>query len=109
MHIEFLNGLVDDKALKFYNVTNGSKLNLVVKAATAAAATAPTTSTQAQQTPTSVAQEPTRKGRFQTQLQQYLQQHYSQEDVSKLMVEVNKVIYDVADHMLQQSCRVYMI
>jgi len=79
---------IDDKALKFYNVVNGSKLNLVVKPAAAAAATPAQTTT----TNTSVAQEPIRKGRFQTLLQQYLQQHYSQEDVAKLMVEVNKVL-----------------
>ena len=61
-----------------------------------AATAAATPATQAQQTTTtttSAAQEPTRKGRFQTLLQQYLQQHYSQEDVTKLMVEVNKVSY----------------
>jgi len=79
---------VDDKTLKFYNVVNGSKLNLVVKAAAAAT---PTTTPSQTTTTTSVTQEPIRKGRFQTLLQQYLQQHYSQEDVSKLMAEVNKV------------------
>jgi len=89
---------VDDKALKFYNVVNGSKLNLVVKPAAAAAAATPAQTTTT--TTTSAAQEPIRKGKFQTLLQQYLQQHYSQEDVAKLMVEVDKVLSHVMAHYI---------
>ncbi|XP_065910416.1 ubiquitin-like protein 4A [Dysidea avara] len=91
--------LSDDKALKFYNVVNGSKLNLVVKPVAATAATPATQAQQTTTTTTSAAQEPTRKGRFQTLLQQYLQQHYSQEDVTKLMVEVNKGIHDLVHNL----------
>lgn len=84
---------------------NGSKLNLVVKhaagstastttintsASTSTAATASASSTAT--TVSSITKEPSKKGQFQVLLKQYLEQHYTPEDVTKLMEEVNKVI-----------------
>ena len=107
----------DDKPLKFYNITNGSKLNLVVKPVTTGTAptttvnTTATTATTSSSSSSTTTSTPTsdRKGRFQMLLQQFLQQHYSPEDVSKLMEEVNKVTCPTAsDVCTLLQCRVYM-
>lgn len=101
--------LADDKPLKFYNVTNGSKLNLVVKhGATPSGGTAPSTSSVSSaataassstatviSTTPAAAKDPIKKGQFQVLLKQFLQQHYSPEDVTKLMEQVNKGIHDL--------------
>ena len=89
--------------MKFYNITNGSKLNLVVKhsaastggaasstSSTGSAATV-TSSTTAASSTTAKEDVTLEKGRFQILLQQFLQQHYTPEDVAKLMEQVNKV------------------
>lgn len=110
----------DDKPLKFYNVTNGSKLNLVVKPVTTTG-TAPTTASTVSTTATTAAtssssstsstvKDSSKKGHFQLLLQQFLEQHYTPEDVTKLMEELNKVkdlvILIVTCTLIQ--CRVYM-
>lgn len=97
--------LADDKPLKFYNVTNGSKLNLVVKPVTTTG-TAPTTASTVSTTATTAAtssssstsstvKDSSKKGHFQLLLQQFLEQHYTPEDVTKLMEELNKGIHDL--------------
>ena len=97
--------------MKFYNITNGSKLNLVVKhsaastggtasstSSTGSAATVTSSTTAAVTSSTTAASSTTakddvtlEKGRFQILLQQFLQQHYTPEDMAKLMEQVNKV------------------
>lgn len=101
----YIRMLTDDKPLKFYNITSGSKLNLVVKHAapstggtaapstssTSSPAPAPSSSTTATTSTAAKQDISLKKGQFQLLLQQFLQQHYTPEDVAKLMEQVNKV------------------
>ena len=69
----------------------------VSTAATAATTSSSSTTTTSTATASSTAKDSSKKGRFQLLLQQFLEQHYSQEDVTKLMEELNKV--DLRSHI----------
>lgn len=79
-------------------------------AATATSSTTATSSITATASSTAAKGDSIKKGRFQVLLQQFLQQHYSPEDMAKLMEQLDKVIVIVVlmTTYIQIHYRVYM-
>ena len=80
-------------------------------ATTSTVSTAATAATTSSTTTTTTVKDSSKKGQFQLLLQQFLQQHYTPEDVTKLMEELNKVkdLPSCIDSDLTLTqCRVYM-